>query len=216
MGSFAFLRGVRDGFVKDLDHPDRSLGSEDTWAGRAQLRVILGRRAELLMSADYGRFNGVPLTFAKAIAAKPGFSFDNPASLWEVRTSHPTSGHNIQQGGSAKVMVQMNDTTTLNSLTAYRKSNHRFVIDADLTELPLQANDVRDLQHQFSHELTIVRRAPALAWVGGAFFFDEHDRGPVLITQFVPGIQNRPDSTLDARAWALFGEATYRVTGGCR
>ena len=73
MGNFAFLRGVRAGFVKDLDHPDHSLGSDDTWAGRGQLRVVFGTHNELLLSGDYGRFDGVPLTYAKPIAAKPGY-----------------------------------------------------------------------------------------------------------------------------------------------
>ena len=78
MGSFAFLRGTREGFVKDLDHPDHSLGSEDTWAGRGQLRVVLGTHSELLLSGDYGRFEGVPLTYAKPIVAKPGFTLRQP------------------------------------------------------------------------------------------------------------------------------------------
>jgi len=222
MGNFTFLRSSRAGFVKDLDHPDHSLGSEDTWAGRGQLRVVFGTHTELLLSADYGRFEGIPLTYAKPIAAKPGFSFDSPASLWAVRTSHPALGENIQRGGSAKLAIRVSDTTTLNSLTAYRKSNHRFFIDADLTELPLQTNDVRDLQHQVSQELTLVRHTPKLTWIGGAFFFDEHNRGPVLITLHAPGIENRPDATFTARAWALFGQATYQVsdrvslTGGLR
>ena len=82
MGNFAFLRGAHDGFVKDLDHPDHSLGSEDTWAGRGQLRVLFGVNSELLLSGDYGHFDAVPLTYAKPIAAKPGFSFDNPSSPW--------------------------------------------------------------------------------------------------------------------------------------
>ena len=125
MGNFAFLRGTRDGFVKDLDHPDHSLGSEDTWAGRGQLRVVFGTHGELLLSGDYGRFDGVPLTYAKPIVAKPGFTFDSPASLWTVRTSHLASGKNIQQGASAKLAVRLNGTTTLTSLTAYRKSNYR-------------------------------------------------------------------------------------------
>ena len=131
-------------------------------------------------------------------------------------------GKNVQRGGSAKLTIRVNDTTTLNSLTAYRQSNHRFFVDADATELPLQANDFRDLQHQVSEELTLVRRTPKLTWIGGAFFFDEHDRGPVLITLYAAGIQSRPDSTYTARAWALFGQATYEVsdrvslTGGLR
>ena len=70
MGNFAFLRSSREGFVKDLDHPDHSLGSEDTWAGRGQLRIVLGTRSELLLSGDHGRFDGIPLTYAKPIAAK--------------------------------------------------------------------------------------------------------------------------------------------------
>jgi iron complex outermembrane recepter protein len=78
MGDFAFLRGTHKGFVKDLDHPDHSLGSEDTWAGRGQLRIVLGTHSELLVSGDHGQYEGVPLTYAKPLVAKPGFSFDNP------------------------------------------------------------------------------------------------------------------------------------------
>jgi len=222
MGNFAFLRGSRDGFVTDLDHLDHSLGSEDTWAGRGQLRIVFGTENELLLSTDYGRFEGVPLTYAKAIKARAGFSFDNPTSLWDVRTSHLASGESLQQGDSAKLVLRVNDTTVLNSLTAYRASNHRFFVDADATELPLQASDVRDIQHQISQELTLVRHTPKLTWVGGAFFFDEHDRGPVLITLYAAGIENRPDARFTTRAWALFNQATYQVsdrvslTGGVR
>ena len=123
--------------MRDLDHPDHSLGSEDTWAGRGQLRVVLGTHGELLLSGDYGRFDGVPLTFAKPLVAKPDYvgGFDNPPSLWRVRTSHLASGKNIQQGASARLAVRLNDTTTVTSLTAYRKSNPHFFIDADDTEL---------------------------------------------------------------------------------
>ena len=92
MGTVAFLRSGRDGFVKDLDHPDHRLGSEDTWAGRGQLRLVLGNKGELLLSGDYGRFDGVPLAYAKPIAAKPGFSYDSPSSLWAVRASHEAQG----------------------------------------------------------------------------------------------------------------------------
>lgn len=222
MGRVALLRGTRAGFVTDLDHPDHALGSEDTWAGRGQLRVVLGTRSDLLLSGDYGRFEGVPLTYAKPLVAKPGFRFDNLTNLWTVRTSHPTSGRNIQQGVSARLAVRLNATTTLNSLTAYRKSNYRFFIDADATELPLQTTDAPDLQHQVSQELTVVQRAPKLTWIGGAFFFDEHNEGRVEITVYPAQIQIRPFTRVGVKAWALFGQATYSVssrvslTGGVR
>jgi iron complex outermembrane receptor protein len=222
MGNVAFLRSSREGFVRDLDHPDHSLGSEDTWAGRGQLRVVFTPGSELQLSGDYGRFDGVPLTYAKPIAAKPSFSFDNPGSLWTVRTSHLTSGRNLQQGASAKLVVPLG-TTTLTSLTAYRKSNYRFFIDADATELTLQTSDVPDLQHQVSQELTLVRRTPKLTWIGGAFFFDDNNEGQVEITVYSPvPVQIRPFAKIGVNAWALFGQATYNVsrrmslTGGVR
>ena len=116
-----------------------------------------------------------------------GSRFDSPASLWAVRTSHLASGKTLSRAARRSSPSELNDTTMLTSLTAYRKSNHRFFIDADLTELPLQANDVRDLQHQVSQELTLVRRTPKLTWIGGAFFFDEHNRRAGLDHAVSPG-----------------------------
>jgi hypothetical protein len=92
MGSFAVIRGTRDGFVRDLGHPDRPLGSEDTWAGRRQLRAVFGPAVHLLLSGDYSRDDGVPLTYAKPLMARPGFRFDSPDGLWVVRTSDRRPG----------------------------------------------------------------------------------------------------------------------------
>jgi iron complex outermembrane receptor protein len=222
MGNFAFLRGTRNGFVTDLDHPDRSLSSEDTWAGRGQVRLVFGTHSELLLSGDYGRFDGIPLTYAKPIMAKPGFNFDNPTSLWQVRTSHLTSGKNMQQGASAKLAVRLNAATTLTSLTAYRKSDYRFFIDSDSTELPVLTSDVPDRQHQVSQEVTLVQHKSKLIWIAGAFFFADHNEGQVEITVYPRRTQIRPFATVRGNAWALFGQATYRVssrvslTGGVR
>jgi iron complex outermembrane receptor protein len=222
MGGFAFLRGTRDGLVKDLDHPGHSLGSEDTWAGRGQLRVVLGTHGELLLSGDYGRFDGVPLPYAKPIAAEPGFRFDSPDSLWAVRASHLASGKNIQQGASAKLAARLNSTTTMTSLTAYRNSTTHFFIDPDATELLVATTDAPGVQRQVSQELTFAQRTSRLTWISGVFLFDDNDDAQIEITQYGPQIQIRPFSTVDTIAWALFGQATYSLssrlslTGGVR
>ena len=222
MASVALLRSSRDGFVRDLDHPDHALGSEDTWAGRGKVRVVLGPRSELLLSADTGRFDGVPLHWAKPIAAKPGFTFDSPASLWAVRTSDVTTGRNRQQGASARLTLPVNRTTTVNSLTAWRASNDRFLADADATELRIAALRLSDVQHQISQEVTLVQRTPALTWITGAFLFDEHDDGEIEVTAYSTDTQSRPFATTGTRTWAPFGEATYHawrrlsLTGGVR
>src|SRR5262249_55343581 len=97
MGNLALLRNRSDGFVRDLNHPDHSLGSEDSWAGRGQLRLLFGSH-NLLLSGDYGRFGGAPLSYSKPISPKPGFVFDNPAGLWSLRASDLNTIKNIQQG----------------------------------------------------------------------------------------------------------------------
>ena len=89
MGSVAFARGVRDGYVRDLEHPDHPLGGDDVTAARGQLRVVFDRRTNLLLSSDVDHQGGTPLTFNKVLAAKPGFHFDNPPDLHDVRASAP-------------------------------------------------------------------------------------------------------------------------------
>src|SRR4029077_11895327 len=87
MGSVAFSRGVRDGYVRDLEHPDHPLGGDDVTAARGQLRVVFDRRTNLLLSRDVDHQTGVPLTYNKVLVAKPGFQFDNPPDFHEVRSS---------------------------------------------------------------------------------------------------------------------------------
>ena len=85
MGAVAFARGVRDGFVRDLDHPDHPLGGDDVTAARGQLQVVFDRRTNLLLSTDVDHQAGIPLTYNKVLVAKPGYQFDNPPGFHDVR-----------------------------------------------------------------------------------------------------------------------------------
>ena len=132
------------------------------------------------------------------------------------------SGKNIQHGASARLAVRLSASTMLTSLTAYRKSDYRFFLDADATELSLLTSDVPDLQRQVSQEVTLVQHTPKLTWIGGAFVYDEHNEGRVEITVYPRQTQTRPFAKVGVNAWALFGQATYSVsrrvslTGGAR
>ena len=55
MGALAFARGVRDGYVRDLEHPDHPLGGDDVAAARGQLRVVFDRPTNVLLSSDVDR-----------------------------------------------------------------------------------------------------------------------------------------------------------------
>ena len=120
MGSVAFARGVRDGYVRDLEHPDHPLGGDDVTAARGQLRVVFDRRTNLLLSSDVDHQDGTPLTFNKVMAAKPGFQFDNPPDLHDVRTSTLAWNRTLHYGASARLTMALTPSTTLVSLTAFR------------------------------------------------------------------------------------------------
>ena len=222
MGSFAFLRGSRDGFVADVDHPGHSLGSEDTWAGRGQLRIVFRSRDELLVSGDYSSARGVPLTLARPLArnqdARPGLpGFDIPDDFWSVRPNDLAGGRNRQSGVSARLTVRLGDRATLTSLTAYRDGNRRLFVDSDTTELAVATTRTSSAERQVSQEVTLAGRTARVTWIAGGFWFDERILAPIELTS-----QFRGDSTIDTDAWALFGQARYvlparvALTGGLR
>ena len=212
MGSIAFSRGVRDGFVRDLEHPDHPLGGDDDTAARGQLRVVFNPRTNLLLSSDVDHQTGTPLTYNKVLAAKPGFQFDNPPDLHDVRSSLLSWGETLHYGASARLTMALTPATTLVSLTAFRAVDYDVFADSDATELDLIRTHVHERQHQWSEEITVSHQRAGVTWLGGLFMFDESDHQSFWIDQPAPGTQVRLDPRVDATSRAAFGQATIRLT----
>ena len=212
MGSLAFLRGVQDGYVHDLNHPDNPLGGDDVTAARGQLAVAFGPRTDLLVSTDVNLQKGTPLTFAKVLAVKPGFQVDNPPDFLDVRTSTPAWGRNMQYGATARVTSALTPSTTLVSLSAFRKLDDDVLVDADETELDVLTAHLHEIQHQVSEELTLSHRQPGLTWVSGMFLFHEFEHQPVIVGMDGPRLETRVDPRVDATSGALYGQGNIGLT----
>ncbi len=211
LASVAMLRGVRDGFVRDVDHPDHPLGGEDVTAFRSKLHFVVNRRSQLLISGDVTHQDPTPLTYAKVLDVKPGFNVDNPADLHEVRASTLAEGRILQYGGSARFTAMLPRSITLISTTAFRTLEYDVVNDADITELDLTSVHLREAQRQWSEELTIAQQLRRLSWIAGLFFFDETDRQPTAITLEGPRLINHLEPDVAASTQALFGQATMHL-----
>jgi len=207
-GSAAVLRGVQDGFVRDLDHPDLPLGGEDVFAARGKLQFVWSPRLDLLLSGDLTRQDPTPLTYAKVLAVKPGFEVDNPPDLHEVRTSIRQEGRNLQYGTSARITLQLAPQLVLTSLTAFRKIDYDVLVDTDITELELAVSHVHEIQHQWSQELTLAAERPGRSWVAGIFLFGDQDRQPTSIRLGGQHLENRLDPEVQSRSAASFAQAT--------
>jgi iron complex outermembrane receptor protein len=212
LASGAILRGVRRGFVRDLNHVDNALGGEDVTAVRGQMRIVVSRRIDVLLSGDRTHQDPTPLTYAKVLQVKPGFQIDNPADLHEVRTSTSPWSRTTQNGASARLTWSLAPGTTLTSLSAFRNLDYELLSDADITELELLTSHVHETQRQFSEELTIAHRQPRLTWIAGLFLFDETDRQPTIVGFGATRQETWLLPRVDAKAAALFGQATIGLT----
>jgi iron complex outermembrane receptor protein len=212
LGSFAILRGVREGYVRDLDHPDHPLGGDDVTAGRGQLHVVLGRRSDLQLFGDVTHKAAVPLTYAKVLEAKPEFVIDNPPDPHEVRASALAENRTSMYGAAARFTARLARGTTLTSLTAWRKLDFDNWNDADITELDVTTGYVQEHQHQWSEEVTISQEKSRLSWIGGLFLFDETDRQPISVLLGGPHLDNRLNPSVEANAKAVYGQATLGLT----
>jgi iron complex outermembrane receptor protein len=222
LASGSFLRGVRTGYVHDVDHPDHSLGGEDVTAARGQLRLLLGSRGELLASGDAMRQDPFPLTYAKVLQVKPGFQVDNPPGLHQVRASTLATSRIAQQGASARLTLSLPHRLTLTSLSAFRELDYRLVNDADITELSILTAQLDERQHQLSQEITVSSTRPGLSWIAGTFWFDETDRQPTRVGFAGPRLMMLLDPRVDATTTAVFAQASLdiaprvRATAGLR
>ena len=211
MGSLAFVRGARDGYVSDLDHPDHPLGGDDLTAARGQLRFVVGRSVDVLVSSDVSDQRGTLLTFNKVLQVKPGFQVDNPSGLHQVRTSTSASSRVRQDGTSARLTAALNPSTTLVALTAFRRLDNEFLVDADITELKLLEAHNRERQHQWSEEVTITNRRPRLTSIGGVFL-SRSTIGRRFTSRSCGRDPSGARSKCRCRSAALFGQTTFDLT----
>jgi len=212
LGSAALLRGVSRGFVTDLIHTDNRLGGEDVTALRSHVRVILSQRSDLLLSADATHEDPAPLTYAKVLSVKPGFRIDNPADPREVRFSTKPWSRHLQWGSAARLTTALTASTTLTSLTAFRKLDYDLLNDGDITELDLTASHVHEIQEQVSEELIVSHEQVRLSWLAGLFLFHEDDRQPTMIELGGARARSLLDPRVVANAGAGFGQATIGLT----
>lgn len=212
MGRIAVLRGVRDGFVEDLNHPDDPLGGQDSLAVRGQLRFVFGGQHQFLLEGDYANADPVPLSYSKLVFDNGVFPIDNPDDLHEVRHSNVGESESTQAGGFARLAMRLSDGVTLNSLTSYRKFDYDLFFDSDMSELTLLTSKINERQWQISEEATLVGDSPKVNWVSGVFYFRERDRQPTRLRVFPQRVDNKVTPTVESDSWAAFGQATFRLT----
>jgi len=208
------LRRARDGFVYD-PIGKRSIDNADDWAARAMMSFQVGDNGLVLLSADSTVSRGAPSSAVRIISATaPALSFGGTvlADRFKTNQNFPNQVNNDQSGVSAKVSWTAGDVE-IESITAYRQSNFKLVLDLDGTEANWFTHNP-DLQRSktFSQEIQFTGTTDRLKWLAGAYFFGEDASASYNLFLPLAGVNIRPEATNETRAYAVFGQGTWSFT----
>ncbi len=126
-------------------------------------------------------------------------------------------------GTSLTANLQLEDGTTLTSISAYRLADTHFLSDDDASPEPFLTSNFVDNQNQFSQEVRLASPGEgALTYVAGVYFFAQgvNTRRASIIPPFTllgpMGVAVTLDGSVNTRSYAAFGQAEYKFTDALR
>jgi iron complex outermembrane receptor protein len=178
------LHDERDGFVTDPSD-GRKYNDEDTTVARLKGNWDISDSVNIVFSADYTK-EDVELTLGRAEDALIGVDLLTgvvlrqlaPTEEWnfETRTSMTDAGGQKvdHYGGNITINWDFSGSTSLKSITAYRKLETESFIDIDATEWEVGDVFVGLDQKQFSQEFQLLGSSGGnVNWVAGLFYLNE-------------------------------------------
>ncbi|TIX49270.1 TonB-dependent receptor [Alteraurantiacibacter aquimixticola] len=185
---------------------------------------------------------GATIPFAPLVPGDPQFGAPNVPLIDDARCANdfynlgpyvnggtaPVTSTSEVWGVSGTVSLDLTDSLTLKSITAYRSTQSRGIRDADNTPFLIITTDVGAESDQFSQELQLQLDAGAVNGIVGAYYFDEDTEeratvplsfppSPPVIGSILaggPGTRDLQFSQLETKSLAVFGEVSVEVVQG--
>ena len=220
----------------DNGYTGRDEDTTDVKAFRAQLLFRPADTVSIRVFGDYlddQSSRGTASHVSPPLSDNPYVAFSGGTVLPDIRDTYRdvTANNETEAWGIGAEITWDLGSVEIKSLTSYREDENRYQVDFDLTEINAGGfNDPITDSEFFQQEFQMSSSGDGpLNWVVGAFLFDDdtlHDYPfPFSFGQFVvgPTIGGTYDtvfihgySNLDTFAWALFGQASYRLSDHLR
>ena len=235
----AVLHAEHDGFVQDrLD--DREYNDKNTFAARGALAINPSPNIRIDLTADYARDDaklnvGRPVNNLTTFSATTLVVTDPVGSgryHWKGETTPglPNTTKMTHYGFAGTAAIDVTDSITLKSITAYRNLKTHDFIDIDATRYSVGDVFVGVRQHQFSQEFQATYTGTRLNAVAGLYYLKErvgsHQEayaddlfGPLFGN---PTFLRTIDDDLTLHSYAAYANASYevvphvRLSGGIR
>lgn len=198
----------------------RRVDSENVVSTRGQLRFTPDKTVDLVLRVDYTNADQVPGGYMKTLVttqtqaspiARDALADSILGQYRRVALNTPQQTGNRSYGIAFDASIDLSSNLTLTSLSAYRNNHFTFTIDSDASAAQVRRTDQDERQHQLSEEVNLRGTFDALSFVLGGYYFKEKIASSLIVTNFIPGLQINPNITVDTRALAAYGQATFDI-----
>ena len=224
----AVLHGQHDGYVEDRLN-NREYNDKNTTAGRAALAINPSSKIRIDLTADYTRDNakmnvGRPINNLTTFSGTTLVVTDPVGSgkyHWKGETTPglPNTTKMKHYGFAGTAALDVTDSITLKSITAYRNLKTDDYIDIDATHYSVGDVFVGVRQHQFSQEFQATYTGTRLNAVAGLYYLKERVRshqeayaddlfGPLFGN---PTFLRTVDDDLTLHSYAAYANASYEI-----
>ena len=215
------VKNDRDGIYKDAV-TGRKYQNEDNLAGRLTVALNPTDDFEIVFRADASRDRETGYPAIRG-SYPPGFALAGatiPTGKNEIALD-TVPVFNVDAGGASWTMSYDAGPVALKSISAFRASDVRQVLDVDATDLFLRNIVFNERSESLTQEFQVLSDTDSpLRWILGAFYLNEKGEDEIQILE--PGRTIAIPESNTTNAYALYGQGTYsilerlRLTAGLR
>jgi len=206
----------RNGYIDNLIGTDQN--DEHSSGLRGKLKYTPSDAVTIVLAGDWYRQRAVGdvarLVYAEG-ATWPMLQAPIPSDFWTANIDLPGKSDDADgYGGSATFDVNFRNGIALRSITAYRKWDRDFQIDADNNEVRRFHLLLHDRFNTFTEELQLRQRQSRWEWQLGLFYYKLHNLwgGDFQMDAIIPGLLRSPELDLHSKAWAAYANVALDVT----
>lgn len=209
------LYSYREGFTRVLPF-DRKIDDEDYWSVRTKLLLEPTDAVSFVLSGEYyeersSRNSAPKLNGDTFSPARDLFGAQIPSDP-RVITANRVNRGAVDQARVAGTLQWQLGSVVLKSISAYTETENRLDLEVDGTDIDFIYDTFDETSQTFTQELQLASSGDRrLEWVLGLYYLNEEadQRLPIGIVPF--GALIDYDTANETDAYAVFGQATYRL-----
>ncbi|MBY8825581.1 TonB-dependent receptor [Sphingomonas colocasiae] len=212
MASLSGMYARRDGYRKNVVAGVGNVDDEDLVSIRGQLRKELIDGVSATTRVDYMSQSNAALGYGKLLLPYDPVTDSILGDYKKVAHNIPTDSNVRAFGISEDIAIELSDSLTLKSLTAYRRNRFSLRTDSDASDRNILISNLSERQRQFSQEFNLSGKAGRLTYLAGLYYIHETNQTGNRIEARVPGTETQSSPRVVTDAFAVYGQLNYAVT----